>query len=125
MVTMLVEGADCNVSGDVQIFPDIIKAEGRLLEENIVLGKKIKIHTLPKLDVRSNDVSASHGARIEKLDEKKLFYLESKGISKQDAKRLMLEGYVTTMFEKMVISNQQQVTGIEEMKKEVMGRVLG
>jgi Fe-S cluster assembly scaffold protein SufB len=48
--------------------------------------------------VRSNDVAASHGARIEKLDEKKLFYLQSKGISEQDSKRLMIEGFVETMF---------------------------
>jgi Fe-S cluster assembly protein SufD len=47
--------------------------------------------------VRSNDVAASHGARIEKLDPKKLFYLQSKGIDPQEAKRLMLEGFVEQM----------------------------
>lgn len=98
MVTMLLEHSDATVHGGVTIAPDIFKAEGRLLEENIVLGKKVKIHTLPQLDVRSNDVAASHGARIEKLDEKKLFYLQSKGISPAESKRLMIEGFVETMF---------------------------
>lgn len=66
------------MDGSIVISPDIVKASGHLLEENIILGERVQISTLPMLDVRSNDVSASHGARIEKLDVKKLFYLESK-----------------------------------------------
>ncbi len=66
------------MDGNIVISPDIVKAAGHLLEENIILGERVQIKTLPMLDVRSNDVSASHGARIEKLDAKKLFYLESK-----------------------------------------------
>ena len=50
------------------------------------------------LDVRSSDVSASHGARIEKLDEKKLFYMRSKWLSKQQAEELMIAGFVEQMF---------------------------
>ena len=111
--------------GGVTIVPGIIKAEGRLLEENIVLGKKVKIHTLPQLDVRSNDVAASHGARIEKLDEKKLFYLQSKGISEQESKRLMIEGFVETMFSLVEsIKYKVESDAIEKLKKEVMKRIL-
>jgi Fe-S cluster assembly scaffold protein SufB len=42
------------------------------------------------LDVRSSDVSASHGARIERLDEKKLFYMKSRGIDSTQAKELII-----------------------------------
>jgi len=53
----------------VTIAPDTKQTSGHLLEENIVLGKKVKVKTLPMLDVRSSDVSASHGAKIDRLDE--------------------------------------------------------
>jgi len=43
-----------------------------------LLGKNIQIKTLPMLDIQSNDVKASHGATIQRLDEEKLFYLTSK-----------------------------------------------
>jgi Fe-S cluster assembly protein SufD len=127
MVTMLVEGSDAQVHGGVAISSGIVKAEGRLLEENIVLGKKIKIHTLPQLDVRSNDVAASHGARIETLDPKKLFYLQSKGIPAQEAKRLMIEGYVESMFANLETGDQRPEIRdqIDEMKRGVMERLLG
>jgi Fe-S cluster assembly protein SufD len=60
------------------------------LEENILLGDKLKIKTLPMLDVRSNDVKASHGARIEKLDPQRLFYLQSRGLDDTQAKNLII-----------------------------------
>lgn len=79
------------MDGSVVIVPGVVKVSGHLLEENIILGEDVQLKTLPMLDVRSNDVSASHGARIEKLDAKKLFYLESKGIAPVESKRLMVE----------------------------------
>ena len=42
------------------------------------------------LDVQSNDVSASHGARIEKIDAKKLFYAQSRGLDEAQAKGLII-----------------------------------
>ena len=62
------------------------------------MGENIQIKTLPMLDVRSSDVSASHGCRIQKLDEKKLFYLMSRGLSRQESERLMIEGVVASVF---------------------------
>ena len=125
MVTMLLEHSDAIVHGGVTIAPDIIKAEGRLLEENIVLGKKVKIHTLPQLDVRSNDVAASHGARIEKLDEKKLFYLQSKGISPAESKRLMIEGFVETMFALITPADWDARTAdFSDIKQKVLEQIL-
>lgn len=97
LLTFLTTGGRSWVDGTIVLGPWIIKASWHLLEENIILGENVQLKTLPMLDVRSNDVSASHGARIEKLDEKKLFYLESKGIPPSDAKRLMVEGYIEDM----------------------------
>lgn len=98
ILTFLTDLTQAQVDGQVFIGPDISKAVGHLLEENIVLGEKIKINTLPMLDVQSNDVQASHGARIEKLDPKKLFYFKSRGLSDHDAKQLLISGYMETIF---------------------------
>lgn len=46
------------------------------------------------LDVRSSDVSASHGAKIDRLDENKLFYMMSKGIDQKQAQKLIVSGYI-------------------------------
>lgn len=70
------------------------------------------------LDVRSSDVSASHGAKIDRLDENKLFYMMSKGIDQKQAQKLIVSGYI-----------QRACDSISEMeddqKSKVVSDVLG
>jgi Fe-S cluster assembly protein SufD len=100
MVSFLPTGAKCEIDGGVTIDPDTAGCAGHLLEDNIIIGEQMQIKTLPMLDVRSSDVQASHGAKIHRLDPQKLFYLQSKGLPLAEAKRLMLEASLTTLFER-------------------------
>jgi len=99
LVSMLQDGSVCEVDGWVDLHEWCSKISWHLLEENIILWSDIKIKTLPMLDVRSSDVSASHGCRIQKLDDKKLFYMRSKGLSKTQAEELMIKWYFEQLFE--------------------------
>lgn len=94
LLSFLGEQADANVDGGIIIAPWVTKVAGHLLEESVVLGKKIKIKTLPRLDVHSADVSASHGAKIDRLDETKLFYMMARGLDQKQSQKLIVEGYL-------------------------------
>ena len=61
---------------------------------NIQLSKTSEINTKPELEIYSDDVICSHGATIGQLDQEALFYLESRGIYKDQAKSLLIEGFV-------------------------------
>jgi hypothetical protein len=93
-LSLLGNNAKAVVNGGVVIDPWLIQAEGYLSEENLLLGEKIQIKALPMLDVRSNDVKASHWSKIERLDEQKLFYLHAKWLSPAAAKHLMIQSYI-------------------------------
>ncbi len=97
IVTLYSDWGNAHIDWWVTIHPNILKAEGHLLEENIILWEGVTIKTLPMLDVRSNDVKASHWARIEKLDPVKQFYLESKWLPKDEAQKLMIWWYIETL----------------------------
>lgn len=97
MISLLPSGSDVDIDGWVDLHKWLHKISWHLLEENVLLGDSVKIKTLPMLDVHSNDVSASHGCRIERLDPKKMFYLQSRWLSKQEATTLMIEWLVETM----------------------------
>ena len=47
---------------------------------------------LPKLDIRANNVKAGHAASVSKIDGESLFYLETRGIKRNDAIKLIIEG---------------------------------
>lgn len=97
IVTFLTEWGKAEVDGAVTIAPETTGCSWELLEENIILWDKVQIKTLPMLDVRSSEVTASHGARIEKLKPEHLFYLQSKGVQPAEAKKLMVEGYINDL----------------------------
>lgn len=99
VVTLFGEGGSAQIDGKVSLMPWWVKMHGELLEENIILGKQVTIKTLPMLDVHTNDVTAAHGARIEKLNSKKLFYLKSRGLNEQQATQMMIGGYIESIFE--------------------------
>jgi len=116
ILSLLNNGSDLNVHGNIILSPNVAKVSWHLLEENIILGEKIKIRTAPILDVRSSDVSASHGCRVEKLDPKRLFYMQSRGLTQSESQSLILDGYLNSLFEWFDIG--QDI--IDNIKKEII-----
>jgi len=82
LISFLRDGAKVAIDGSIIIGEHLDQVHGRLLEQNIVLGKDISLKTLPKLQISSHNVRASHGANIDTLDQQKLFYMMSRGLTK-------------------------------------------
>ncbi len=116
ILSLLKDGSDLHVHGNIILAPDVAKVSGHLLEENIILGEKIKIRTAPILDVRSSDVSASHGCRVERLDPKRLFYMQSRGLTPSESQSLILDGYLNAMFEWFDLDEEI----IQEIKQKII-----
>lgn len=70
-----------------------------MLEETIILGDQVNVRNLPILDIQANNISAAHGAKIYRLDEQKLFYLQSKGLTAHQARQLLISAYPARLFE--------------------------
>lgn len=116
MLSLLLSWSDVAIHGNVTLSPGVSKVSGHLLEENIILGDTIKIRTAPILDVHSSDVSASHGCRVERLDPKRLFYMQSRGLTPSESQWLIVDGYLTSMFEWF----EWQELLIEELRQEIL-----
>ena len=52
----------------------------------------------PELEIYADDVKCSHGATTGELDEEMLFYLRSRGLNKNKAKKILIEGFVNELF---------------------------
>ena len=62
--------------------------------KNILLSNDARISSKPELEVSTDEVVAAHGSTIGALDEKSLFYLQSRGIAKADARQILMESFV-------------------------------
>ena len=94
LISFLYEGAKISIDGSLDILPHIDQVHGHLLEQNIILGKNISLKTLPKLNIASYNVTAAHGASIDTFDHQKLFYMMSRGLTKEQSQTLLVHGYI-------------------------------
>lgn len=72
-----------------------------LKNQNLLLDPTARADSIPQLEIDANDVRASHAATISKVEEEYIFYLMSRGISYDDAVRLVVDGFFTTIFDRM------------------------
>jgi Fe-S cluster assembly protein SufD len=91
ILSLASESGVLDVTGGILMPPGVKKTQGYLLEENILLHPTARIKALPMLDVRSNDVKASHGAKIHAIDATKLFYMQARGLSHAESKKLYIK----------------------------------
>ncbi|NLC64279.1 MAG: hypothetical protein GX753_01250 [Erysipelothrix sp.] len=63
------------------------------------MGDESNAIVFPKLLIDENDVAASHAASVGRPNEEHIYYLQSRGLSKKDAMRLLLKGYLLPITE--------------------------
>ncbi|MCD8543208.1 MAG: SufD family Fe-S cluster assembly protein [Gammaproteobacteria bacterium] len=85
-------------NGKVIIEKNAQKSIVNQLNKNLLLSNKATINTKPELEIYADDVKASHGATVGQLDEQALFYLQSRGIETNDARQLLIDGFLYAIF---------------------------
>lgn len=88
-------------TGRIQIAKDAQLVNSNQLNKNLMLSKKAHIDTRPQLLVSADDVKCAHGATIGQLSAEEEFYLESRGIQKDKAKRMLCHGFATDVLFKI------------------------
>ena len=79
--------------GRIAVRPDAQKTDAQQVNRNLLLSRRAAIDTKPELEILADDVKCSHGATIGDLDEEAMFYLRSRGIPEDEARRLLIEAF--------------------------------
>lgn len=61
---------------------------------NLLLSKNAKVNTIPELEILNQEVVCTHGAAVSSLDENSIYYLTSKGLNKDEAVKLITDGFL-------------------------------
>ncbi|MGA2123105.1 MAG: Fe-S cluster assembly protein SufD [Acidimicrobiales bacterium] len=100
--TLLSKGAVADESrsiytGLIEIEKGAKRTDARQTNHNLLLSKSAHADSVPNLDIRENDVMCAHASSVGPLDELQRWYLESRGVSREDAQRLMIQGFFNEM----------------------------
>jgi Fe-S cluster assembly protein SufD len=81
-------------NGKVWIRRDAQKASAEQLSRNLLLSKSAEANSKPELLIDADDVKAKHGATIGQLDQEELFYMQSRGLTAQQSREMVLKSFV-------------------------------
>lgn len=87
--------------GQMVVHPGASRCSVHQSNHNLLLSNKAEIDTKPNLEIYTDDITASHGATVGQLDEKALFYLQSRGIAAPQARDILMAGFVRSIFDEM------------------------
>lgn len=87
--------------GNITVSQDAQKTVAHLSDNNLMLSRNAEIDAKPQLEIYADDVQCSHGTSIGELDEQQVFYLRSRGISSEHARRLLSIGFVAELIDEI------------------------
>lgn len=86
-------------NGKIMVHKDAQQTNAFQSNQNILLSKAASVNTKPELEIYADDVKCSHGCTIGQLDEEAMFYLQSRGLGKEAASKLLIQAFAGDVLE--------------------------
>jgi Fe-S cluster assembly protein SufD len=90
-------------NGRILVRKDAQKTDSKQTNKNLVLSDDATIDTKPELQIFADDVRCTHGATIGQLDAESLFYLQSRGIGRSDARKLLTYAFAQDIVDRIKV----------------------
>ncbi len=97
--------------GNIIVDPGAQQTDAFQESRNLLLSKKAHADAIPGLEIQANDVRCTHAAAIAQIDPEQLFYLKSRGLRDEAAKRLVIEGFLAALVERFEEGPVREVLG--------------
>jgi Fe-S cluster assembly protein SufB/Fe-S cluster assembly protein SufD len=104
--------------GMIKINENAAHSNSFLSGRSILLDKDAKSDAIPGLEILTNDVKATHSASVAQMDEEQLFYLGTRCLSKPEAERIIVEGFLEPMSRSMSYQVRAWIAYLIESKWE-------
>jgi Fe-S cluster assembly protein SufD len=116
--------------GLIHIVPGAQETNTYLQTHSMLLSPKARGDAIPSLIVETDNVSASHGGTVGELDEDQIFYMMTRGVTRSEAVRVLVEGYFEEVVQRLEDPGLEELVrrriadklrGAEEQVKEFIG----
>lgn len=88
------DSSSVELSGLAKIEKSAPGSVSRVECKALLLGEKARARADPLLEILNNDVDCSHAASVREIEREKVFYLQTRGLSEEDAKKLIVDGFL-------------------------------
>jgi Fe-S cluster assembly protein SufD len=105
------ENATAVWRGMIRVEAEAQKTNAYQENRNLLLSDKAHADSIPGLEILANDVRCTHGATIGKVDREQLFYLMSRGLTRNEAERLIVRGFFTEVLDRIELEPVREALG--------------
>jgi Fe-S cluster assembly protein SufD len=89
--------------GMIRVEKDAQRTDAYQKNDNLVLSESARADSIPGLEIEANDVRCTHGATAGRVDEDMIFYAEARGIPRETAVRLIVEGFFADVYDRITL----------------------
>src|SRR5579863_585822 len=91
--------------GMIRVQPNAQQTASFLSDHTLLLSDNCRAESIPGLEIGANQVSASHGATTGRIDDEQLFYLMVRGIAREEAERIIVQGFFEPVLQRIPLEN--------------------
>jgi FeS assembly protein SufD len=102
---VLTDSSRVEFDGMIRVRPGAQQTTSFLSAHGLLLSKKARGEFIPGLEIAANQVSASHGATSGQIDEEQLFYLMVRGVPRDEAERIIVQGFFEPVLQRIPLEN--------------------
>ena len=112
------DGGVANYRGLVRIMPTAKNSTTSVVCDGLILDEFSKSNTIPSLHIENNDVDAAHEARVGKISEESIFYLQSRGLSEEQAVKMIISGFLEPIVKQLPLEYAVELNKLIELEME-------
>jgi len=98
---IVADHANAIFNGRIHIHRDAQKILAEMNNRNLLMSDDAQVNTKPELEIYADDVRCAHGATMAEIDEKSMYYLQSRGINRSDAQVMLSFGFINDLIDLM------------------------
>jgi FeS assembly protein SufB len=117
---VLTDASRVEFEGMIRVRPHAQQTASFLADHTLLLSDEARSESIPSLEIGANEVSASHGATTGQIDEDQLFYLMVRGIPRDEAERIVVQGFFEPVFQRIPLENLRT-----RLRRSVVARMRG
>ena len=89
--------------GMIRVEKDAQRTDAYQKDDNLILSGEARADSIPGLEIEANDVRCTHGATAGRVDEEMVFYAQARGVRRDTAIRLIVEGFFANVYDRITL----------------------
>lgn len=94
--------------GMIRVEKDAQRTDAYQKNDNLILSEAARADSIPGLEIEANDVRCTHGATAGRVDEEMIFYCQTRGVPRETAVRLIVEGFFANVYDRITLEPVQE-----------------